>query len=64
MDLVMKTMKTKALKNDSDDKVRINVRLLPETKDRLERAKRQLNISETAMIESGLRLYFRQEGVE
>jgi hypothetical protein len=49
---------------DSDDKIRINVRLLPETKKRLERAKRQLNTSETAMIEAGLRLYFRQQGVE
>jgi hypothetical protein len=45
-------------------KVRTNFLLLRETKERLERAKRQLNISETAMIESGLRLYFREQGIE
>jgi hypothetical protein len=57
-------MKARKMKNESDDKVRLNIRLLRETKERLERAKKQLNTSETSCIEAGLRLYFRQQGIE
>jgi hypothetical protein len=44
--------------------VRSNVRLFRTTKERLVRAKEKLHMSETAMIEAGLRLLFRKEGVE
>ena len=57
-------MKTKTTKKTPDDKVRKNYRLMRSTHERLERAKRQLNISETSAIEAALRLWFRQEGVE
>jgi hypothetical protein len=57
-------MKTKTTKKTLDDKVRKNYRLMRSTHERLERAKRQLNISETSAIEAALRLWFRQEGVD
>jgi hypothetical protein len=46
------------------DKARTNIRLLPETKERLARAKRKLAMSETACIEAALRLWFRKEGID
>jgi hypothetical protein len=63
---MIQSMKTRTTKKTSagDDKVRKNYRLMRSTHERLERAKRQLNISETSAIEAALRLWFRQEGVE
>jgi hypothetical protein len=46
------------------DKARTNIRLLPETKERLARAKERLHMSETACIEAALRLWFRKEEIE
>ena len=64
MSYCLLVMRTRTTKREDDDKVRLNIRILPETKRRLELAKRKLNMSETACIEAGLRLWFRQEGIE
>jgi hypothetical protein len=64
----MKTMKTKnsqeAVTLDPDEKVRTNFLLRRATKERLARAKRRLNCSETACVEAALRLWFNQEDIE
>ena len=62
------SMKTKNSKEpvalDPDEKVRANFLLRRATKERLARAKRRLNSSETACVEAALRLWFNKEGIE
>jgi hypothetical protein len=60
----MSTKKKEKPRPYGQDKARTNIRLLPETKERLSRAKEKLHMSETAMVEAGLRLFFRQERID
>jgi hypothetical protein len=58
------TAKTDKPRAYGQDKARTNLRLLPETKERLRRAKEKLHMSETACIEDALRLWFHKKEIE
>ena len=60
----MTTTKPQKPRAYGQDKARTNIRLLPETKERLVRAKEKLHMSETACIEAALRLWFRKEEIQ